>query len=174
MPTQDNAPRIVVGVDGSQTADEALRWAIRQAQLTGATVDAVTAWDYPASMGGVGLAPMGMYDDTDFAKLAADIVTSAIGRVTDPAADGVIVRQRVAEGNAARVLLTAADGADLLVVGSRGHRGFTAALLGSVSQHCVHHAPCPVVVIHGHDRGQAPAEMAPTSVSDRPAAPVPD
>jgi nucleotide-binding universal stress UspA family protein len=45
------------------------------------------------------------------------------------------------------VLTAAADGADLLVVGSRGHGGFTEALLGSVSQHCVHHAPCPVVII---------------------------
>jgi nucleotide-binding universal stress UspA family protein len=69
------------------------------------------------------------------------------------------VRARVVEGNAAQVLLDASDGADLLVVGSRGHGGFTEALLGSVSQHCVHHARCPVVVIRGeqHDRREGDA-----------------
>jgi nucleotide-binding universal stress UspA family protein len=61
------------------------------------------------------------------------------------------VRARVAEGDPAQVLLGASDGADLLVVGSRGHGGFTEALLGSVSQHCVHHAHCPVVVIRGQE-----------------------
>jgi nucleotide-binding universal stress UspA family protein len=61
------------------------------------------------------------------------------------------VRALIVEGNAAQVLLDASDGADLLVVGSRGHGGFTEALLGSVSQHCVHHAHCPVVVIRGQE-----------------------
>ncbi len=92
MSAQEYERRIVVGVDGSPTSDEALRWAIRQAQLTGASVDAVTAWEYPASMGGFGLAPMGMYDNTDFAKVAAEIVTAAISRVADPADGGVTVR----------------------------------------------------------------------------------
>lgn len=54
----------------------------------------------------------------------------------------------VAEGNAARALLDASEGADLLVVGSRGHGGFTGVLVGSVSQQCVNHAKCPVVVVH--------------------------
>ncbi len=174
MPAQGHAPRIVVGVDGSPTSDEALRWAIRQAQLTGASVDAVTAWEYPASMGGFGLAPMGMYDNTDFAKVAADIVTAAISRVADPADGGVTVRPEVAEGTGASVLLAAADGADLLVVGSRGHGGFTAALLGSVSQHCVQHARCPVVVIRGRAHGTVPeAGATGTAEATRPAAPVP-
>ena len=55
-------------------------------------------------------------------------------------------------GLAAQVLLDAAVGADLLVVGSRGRGGFADALLGSVSQHCVHHASCPVVVIRGQEK----------------------
>ena len=59
----------------------------------------------------------------------------------------------MAEGNAAQVLLDASDGAELLVVGSRGHGGFTEALLGSVGQHCVQHANCPVVVIRGSASG---------------------
>jgi len=62
--------------------------------------------------------------------------------------DGPVkVSSVVREGNSARVLLDAADGAELLVVGSQGHGGFTEALLGSVSQACVHHARCPVVII---------------------------
>jgi hypothetical protein len=56
---------------------------------------------------------------------------------------------KVMEGNAAQVLVTESAGADLLVVGSRGHGGFVEALLGSVGQHCAHHAACPVVVIRG-------------------------
>ncbi len=142
-----HAPRIVVGVDGSPSADEALRWAIQQAQLAGGTVDALSAWEYPPSLGGVGMAPVGMYDSTDFSQVAASTLAEAIARVTDPADAGVTVHSRVAEGNAATVLLAAADGADLLVVGSRRHGSFASALLGSVSQHCVHHARCPVVVI---------------------------
>ncbi|WP_317620853.1 universal stress protein [Streptomyces sp. CBMA123] len=64
----------------------------------------------------------------------------------------VEIRTRVQEGGAAACLLDAARGAELLVVGSRGHGGFTGALLGSVGQHCVQHAPCPVVVVrHRND-----------------------
>ena len=68
---------------------------------------------------------------------------------------GVDIRPVVVEDNPARALLDAAKGADLLVVGSRGHGGFTEALLGSVGQHCVHHAECPVVVIRGARRDAA-------------------
>lgn len=62
---------------------------------------------------------------------------------------GVKIRTAVVDGNAARALITAARGADLLVVGNRGHGAFTEALLGSVSQHCVHLVTCPVVVVRG-------------------------
>lgn len=54
---------------------------------------------------------------------------------------------RVVHGHPAWVLLAAAEHADLLVVGNRGHGGFTEALLGSVGQYCVHRAKCPVVVV---------------------------
>jgi nucleotide-binding universal stress UspA family protein len=59
-------------------------------------------------------------------------------------------------GHPAQVLLDAADGADLLVVGSRGHGGFAEAMLGSVGQHLVHHAPCPVVIIRGKETAPHP------------------
>jgi nucleotide-binding universal stress UspA family protein len=147
--TQDGTvPRIVVGVDGSPSSQPALRWAVRQARLTGGTVDAVMAWEYPSAIGGYGWAPAAMIDDWDFAEIATKALADAIGGVVN-ADSGVSVRPLVVEGNPAEALLDAAAGADLLVVGSRGHGGFAGALLGSVSQHCVHYAPCPVAVIRG-------------------------
>jgi nucleotide-binding universal stress UspA family protein len=146
MPGQqkEDGHRIVAGVDGSPSSLQALRWAIRQAELTGSSVDAVIAWQPPAASGlGWGVA---VVEDTDYAELAAKTVAEAISTVADPASR-VEVRPMVGKGNAAQVLLDASAGADLLVVGSRGHGGFASALLGSVSLHCTHHARCPVVVI---------------------------
>jgi nucleotide-binding universal stress UspA family protein len=139
-------PRIVAGVDGSPSSVDALRWAVRQAELSGGTVDAVIAWQYPMIAGGMGWAPMSGLDDTDYAELATKALSDSVGQVD--AAANVPVRQVVRAGNPAQMLLDAASGADLLVVGSRGHGGFADALIGSVSQRCVHHARCPVVVVH--------------------------
>jgi nucleotide-binding universal stress UspA family protein len=153
MPASEHrtGPRVVAGVDGSPASVSALRWAIRQAGLTGAAVDAVIAWHYPVVVsGGYGVAPMVTAGGFDYQENAEKVLSGAINAACDPGS-GVPVRARVVEGNAAQVLLDAADGADLLVVGSRGHGGFTEALLGSVSQHCVHHAGCPVVVIRGQE-----------------------
>ena len=153
MPGQEHRaePRIVAAVDGSPSSMSALRWAIRQAGLTGATVDAVIAWRYPPAAGGYGWASTGTEEGFNFQKNAEVTLADAISSTVDPGSR-VPVRARVVEGNAAQVLLDATDGADLLVVGSRGHGGFTEALLGSVSRHCVHHANCPVVVIRGKEQ----------------------
>ncbi len=139
-------PRIVVGVDGSPSSMTALRWAVRQAELTGATVDAVLSWQYPVNYGTYGWAPVSTEGDGDFGEIGEKTLTEAINKTVDPGCD-VRVRPVVRQGNSAQVLLDAARDADLLVVGSRGHGGFTGALLGSVSMHCVHHAHCPVVVV---------------------------
>jgi nucleotide-binding universal stress UspA family protein len=147
---QHTTSRIVVGVDGSPSSMNALNWAVRQAGLTGAAVDAVIAWHYPVATGGYGLAPAVMEARFDFRESAEKILADAISTADVPGSD-VPVRARVIEGNPAQVLLDASDGADLLVVGSRGHSGFTEALLGSVGQHCVHHARCPVVVVRGRE-----------------------
>lgn len=141
-------PRIVAGVDGSPSSLAALRWAVQQARLTGATVDAVIAWHYPVLAVPVGPAPAAILDTADFEKAADEVLTDAISAAVESSSD-VRVNAQVKEGNAAQVLLDAAAGADLLVVGSRGHGGFAEALLGSVSQHCVHHAPCAVVIVRG-------------------------
>jgi nucleotide-binding universal stress UspA family protein len=136
-----NGARIVVGVDGSKSSQDAFAWAVRQAALTCGVVDAVSAWQIPTYYG-LALADDGPY----YKEVAVSVLDAAIAEVAAQA-PGVIIHPVVAEGNAARVLLDAAKGADLLVVGSRGHSGFAEALLGSVGQRCVHHAECPVVVV---------------------------
>ncbi len=133
--------RIVVGVDGSVSSNAALRWALRQAHLSGAVVEAVTAWEFPAIYGYP--APM---IDVNFGDLATQVAKEAIAAATSDAEKDPIY-YKVIEGNAAAALVAESAGADLLVVGSRGHGGFVGALLGSTGQHCVHHAMCPVVVI---------------------------
>jgi len=90
--------------------------------------------------------PVPVAPNVNFEETAAEVLASVIAEVADPD-EPVTIRSKVVEGNAARVLLDESAGADLLVVGSRGHGGFTEALIGSVGQHCVHHASCPVVVI---------------------------
>jgi nucleotide-binding universal stress UspA family protein len=147
MNEQNSSQRsIVVGVDGSESSRAALRWASRQARLTGCGVQAVIAWHHPVMAGGFGWAPVSEMDITDFKELAAKQLAEVIADEIDPGLD-VRVRSSVVEGNAAQVLLEAAREADLLVVGSRRHGGFTSALLGSVSQHCAHLASCPIVII---------------------------
>jgi nucleotide-binding universal stress UspA family protein len=142
--------RIVAGADGSASSLAALRWAVRQAGLTGATVEAVIAWRYPVLPVPVGPAPAAMIEPAEFEKAADKTVTEAIHAVAGPGSN-VQVSAQVTEGNAAQVLIDAAAGADLLVVGSRGHGAFTEALLGSVSQQCVQHARCPVVIVRDNN-----------------------
>ncbi len=143
---ETSAHRIVVGVDGSEASKVALKWAVRQAELTGAALQVVTAWHYPAMIGGYGWAPVSMVEIPNFDEIAEKVVRDAVTEVVGPQS-GVHVSTTVFQGNAAQALLDAAKGADLLVVGSRGHGGFSGALLGSVSQHCAHYSPCPIVII---------------------------
>lgn len=140
------AGTIVVGVDGSAPSRRALEWALRQAEFEGAEVIAVQAWQMPVVYGsGAMLLPPEEFGDDAKAALAAAVEEVAAAR------PGVHIEQSVLEGNPAKVLIDKAKGADLLVVGSRGHGGFVGALIGSVSNYCVHHAPCPVVVIRGKE-----------------------
>ena len=143
-----NGYLIVAAVDGSASSVEALRWAVRQAELTGGQVDAVIAWQYPAAAVGYGWAPVPMGDGVDYSEIAAKVLADAISQAVDPESTAR-VRPVVVEGHPADVLIEASADASLLVVGSRGHGGFASALLGSVSQYLTHHARCPVLVIRG-------------------------
>ena len=150
-------PAVVVGVDGSAGANEALRWALGEGRLRKSPVRAVHAWTFGYTGGSVEGYPywggyLGAYsslgvDLSDLHRAAEDLLERALAAVGDEIRDVEIERQ-VVQGTAAEVLLSAAAPGDLLVVGSRGHGGFASLLLGSVSQQCVHHAACPVVVVH--------------------------
>ena len=160
QPSGGSKPRIVVGVDGSASSEQALRWALRQAKLTGATIEAVIAWHFPFISGGYTWPPTGvLVSTTDFRKMAERMLADTVSRATSGSRPAPVT-QEVLEGDAAAVLIRESAGADLLVVGSRGHGGLAEAMLGSVGQHCVHHAPCPVVIV----RGDAPA-AGPTASS---------
>lgn len=137
-----------MGVDGSPSSRAALRWAVSQAKLTRGTVDAVIAWQIPMVFRNYGWAPIYVEEAGDFRENARKIIEAVISEEVEPAGSE-LVRSQVVNGHPARVLLDAAAGADLLVVGSRGHGGFAEALLGSVGQHCVHHAHCPVLIMRG-------------------------
>jgi nucleotide-binding universal stress UspA family protein len=141
-----SAPRIVVGIDGSPSSRAALRWAVRQAGLINGTVDAVMAWEIPMVAQSYGWAPVYVEETGDFEAAAKERMESVLGAELDPA-DSQRVSSRVINGHPAQVLLDAACDADLLVIGRRGHGSFAEALLGSVSQHCVHHAHCPVLIV---------------------------
>jgi nucleotide-binding universal stress UspA family protein len=134
---------IVVGVDGASSGVAALRWAVRQARLTGARLHAVTAWEIPAFYG---WAPTFPYDD-EMAATAGKLLAAAVRDALGDEPTEIDLVETAVPGHPAQVLIDASAHAALLVVGSRGHGGFTGALLGSVSQQCVHHARCPVVVI---------------------------
>ena len=140
----NSGPRIVVGVDGSPSSRAALRWAIRYADVTGGTVDAVMAWHVPSTLASY---PWASLDETDDLQGSALKALEAVLKAGVEAGDSRLASAEVVNGHPAEVLLHAAAGANLLVVGSRGHGRFAEALLGSVAQHCVHHAHCPVLIM---------------------------
>jgi nucleotide-binding universal stress UspA family protein len=133
--------KIVVGVDGSDRAKRALEWAIEEARLRDAVVEAVYAWSYPY----VGTIPSAMVIDFEQVEAnARDTLEAAVGQVD---AGDIAVEHALVHGGAAQALVERGQDADLVVVGSRGLGGFTGLLLGSVSHQVTHHAPCPVVVV---------------------------
>jgi nucleotide-binding universal stress UspA family protein len=152
MTTTDhtNPLRVVVGVDGSAQSKQALRWAATIAAATGARLDVVASWSLPAGYGWAG-AEWNPEQDTE--KILASTVDEVFG-TSRPADMELTVR----EGGAASILLAKAEGALMLVVGSRGHGGFAGLLLGSVSASTAEHAQCPVLVVHGDT---SPPELAP-------------
>jgi nucleotide-binding universal stress UspA family protein len=137
--------KVVVGVDGSAHSEKALLWAAHLTDRFGADLVAVSAWDFPAAIGWATM-PDDWRPDQDTEKMLRETLHKVFGNEL-PARLYTLVR----EGGAAKVLLDESKGATLLVVGSRGHGGFAGLLLGSVSSNVAEHAPCPVLVVHGHE-----------------------
>ena len=136
--------RIVVGVDHSDGARRALEWAVAEARLRAATVEAVHVWQLPYFLSTpLGDLPIERGDLEESAQAELDGVVDGV----DASGLSEPIARTVAVGNPAGVLVEAASDAELLVVGARGHGGFSGLLLGSVSQQVVHHAPCPVVIV---------------------------
>jgi len=139
-PETERKGRIVVGVDGSERAQGALEWAIAEARRRGAVLEVVHAWQLPVNTG--------MYAGTPIYPSAAEqlarrVLTAAVDQEDT---GGVRLDAHLDCAPTSRALLAAAEGADLVVVGSRGLGGFKGLLLGSVSRQLAHHSPCPVIV----------------------------
>lgn len=143
-------PYIVVGVDGSEHSIRALEWAVRHAKLLDADVHAIGAWEVPNT---IWITPTAT--ESDYQRAAAQgferAVAEAVARVGSDG-EGVTVETRLVEQRASKALQDAARGAVSLVIGSHGHGStFPGMHLGSTASFCVHHAPCPVVVIRQED-----------------------
>ena len=161
--------RIVVGVDGSRAAHEALAWALEQAELRGSDLHIVHTYGpdgeespYAPSYAyapDLRIAEKLTEEDKRWREehhrrvhdRAIRMVSDLVKSVGADRAKVKVHQEVIASSRAAQTLLDLAEGADLLVVGSRGRGGFKGLLLGSVSQQCTHHAPCPVVVVRPQD-----------------------
>ncbi|MER0484667.1 universal stress protein [Streptomyces sp. Edi2] len=142
MVKRDSASNVVVGVDGSPSSHAALRWAVQYAELIGGDVVAVAAWAFPWTYGLAAPAVDPTFDRTIAERDLVNRVHQVLGE-----SRAAQVQKRLVKGHPVEVLLSEAEGAEALVVGSRGLGGFRRALLGSVSQQCALHATCPVVIV---------------------------
>ena len=140
---------VVVGVDGSEASEHALRWAAFVARSTNSPLAALSIWDpvgiYGWSAGSWSAVPVGWNPAADADKQLQSTIDKVFGAHRPPD-----LRAAVIEGNVPRSMLEVSRGARMLVVGSRGHGGFAGLLLGSVSSACAEHAMCPVLVVHGN------------------------
>ena len=144
---EPRGPRVVVGIDGSPGARAALLFALHDAVRRGLPVEAVGAYRPPDYwMDFYGVNPYG--PDHDHAAALERVRTFVAGIVPEGPQPPPPVTVRAELGSAADALIKASHQAELLVVGSKGHGGFTSMLLGSVTMQCVLHATCPVTVVH--------------------------
>lgn len=137
-----DAKPVIVGVDGAQDSVRALRWAAEYARAHEAPLHALAVFDVPTVFGPYAMA--GWENSTDLERNARSMLADT---VRETLGEDAQVEEHVARGHPAAALVAASHDARLVVVGSRGRGGFAGLLLGSVSQHVVAHAQCPVVVM---------------------------
>lgn len=139
--------RIVVGVDGSPSAELALTVAVREAEVWGAELSAVAAVPTGTGAGLLAWLPAAV----DQESILRD-VREGLDAVVDRALVGhdLVVRRHALDGTGAALLTEFSTAVDLVVVGSRGRGGFAGLLLGSTSQSVLHHSDCPVMVVNRH------------------------
>jgi nucleotide-binding universal stress UspA family protein len=136
---------IVVGHDGSKCAQEALVWAGRLARRADLDLHVVRAWSITTAPQPSTWTPGYVPPLQDWEKAVLDELTAHVKAAgLDPS---VRVTCHAVHKPPAQALMTAAEGAHLLLLGARGRGGFRGLLLGSVSDQLVHHAPCPVTVV---------------------------
>ena len=137
---------VVVGVDGSPGSIAALSWAGQYGAATGTKVQALHIWHYPTAAGlPPGVTPDSVTDEVK-ANQEKELLESIEKAQLDPAAQ---VQPAIEYGHPADVLIEESKTAGLLVVGHKGHGGFSGMLTGSITLHVVNHAACPVVVVRG-------------------------
>ena len=132
---------IVVGVDGSEPSERALDWAVTEATYRGAPLHLVTTWMFPMAPGYAFTATV-----PEVHQAAREVCERAAEEVRRRAPQ-LRVSTQTLQQTPGFALVAASDGADLLVVGSRGLGGFEGLVMGSVSQYCARHASCSVVVV---------------------------
>jgi nucleotide-binding universal stress UspA family protein len=138
---------VVVGVDGSQTSVLAVTFAAEYAARRSAELVAVHTWQFPASVGPGDMLPLA-YDASLLEEEERRVLAESVSGLNESHPD-LLIREEVTYGPAGRVLTEWSRRAQLVVVGDRGHGGFTGLLLGSVSQHLIYNAECPVAVVRG-------------------------
>ncbi|WP_246093050.1 universal stress protein [Subtercola boreus] len=144
LPLHPRTTRIVVGLDGSKASITALRKAMTLANGSHSAVQGVVAWQSPNGYGGYNFSDWS--PEADALRIMDDTMKEAFdGQAPD------WFTPMVRQGNPAEILIKQSRGAEMLVVGSRGHGGFAGLLLGSVSTACAEHAHCPVLVMHDDD-----------------------
>ena len=132
--------RIVVGVDGSEHSEAALRWSIAEAEVhDGGELTAVFAWEMPF------VSFPGAFDREELEQAGKEFIVETVSKVVPRPPVPLITL--VAEGDPAASLIKASEDADLLVLGTRGRSPWAGLLLGSVSQRCAERSACPVVVV---------------------------
>lgn len=137
--------RVIVGVDGSDGARAAIRFASSEAEQWGVPLVVVQAWEYAPLVGPADLTPGSEEISLAIATTLGTVLAEELG--ADRADE---VETMVVQDPAVRAILDVATPNDLIVVGSRGLGGFKGMVLGSVSQQVVHYAPCPVVIVRAH------------------------